>query len=120
MVTTADEEQLITAEEIAEVLPLTQGEGSIYRKDEETGHVNREKVNTGAEKARTSFKMSMPKLSSPDFKTFISAAKQLAETGSAIAVFTKTYNKSDIEKVRGGGVSGAIANEIIKNKYGKK
>ena len=59
MTTTTDNEQLITLEEISEVLPLTQGDGSIYRKDE-TGHVNHEKISTGAEKARVSFKMTMP------------------------------------------------------------
>jgi hypothetical protein len=117
MATTTDNERLITLEEIEEVLPLTQGDGSIYRKDE-TGHVNKEKVTTGAEKARVSFKMSMPKLSSPDFKTFISAAKQIAETGTIALV--KTYSDSDIDKVKTGGITGAIANEMIKKKYGQK
>lgn len=117
MATTNEREQLITLEEIAETLPLTQGDGSIYRKDE-TGHVNHEKVATGAESARVNFKMNMPKLSSPDFKTFISAAKQIAETGTAKIL--KTYSESDIDKVKTGGISGAIANEIIKKKHGTK
>lgn len=117
MATAIDNDQLITLEEIAEVLPLTQGDGSVYRKDE-TGHVNHEKVSTGAEKARVSFKMSMPKLSSPDFKSFISAAKQIAETGTA--AFVKTYSESDIDKVKTGGITGAIANQMIKKKYGEK
>lgn len=117
MATITDNETLITLEEIAEVLPLTQGDGSTYRKDEE-GHVNHEKVSTGAEKARVNFKMSMPKLSSPDFKSFISAAKQIAETGTA--AFVKTYSDSDIDKVKTGGITGAIANQMIKKKYGVK
>ena len=33
MTTTTPEEMRITAEDIAEALPLTQGEGSLYRKD---------------------------------------------------------------------------------------
>lgn len=117
MATSIDNEQLITVEDIAEVLPLTQGDGSVYRKDE-TGQVNHEKVNTGAEKARVSFKMSMPKLSSPDFKSFISAAKSIAETGTA--VFVKTYSDADIDRVKTGGITGAIANKIVKKKYGEK
>ena len=44
-------ERTISAEDIEEVLPLTQGDGSIYRKDE-TGAVCHEKVVTGAETAR--------------------------------------------------------------------
>ena len=117
MTTTTDNEQLITLEEISEVLPLTQGDGSIYRKDE-TGQVNHEKISTGAEKARVSFKMTMPKLSSPDFKSFISAAKSIAETGTT--AFVKTYSQSDIDKVKTGGITGAIANQMIKKKYGEK
>ena len=83
--------------------------------DEATG---RFKISTGAEKARVSFKMTMPKLSSPDFKSFISAAKSIAETGTA--AFVKTYSQSDIDKVKTGGITGAIANQMIKNKYGEK
>ena len=117
MATTNETEQLIKLEDIAETLPLTQGDGSLYRKDE-SGHVSHEKVATGAETAKVSFKMNMPKLSSPDFKTFISAAKQIAETGTAKII--KTYSESDIDKVKTGGISGAIANEIIKKKHGAK
>lgn len=117
METTTNNEQLLTVEDIAEVLPLTQGDGSVYRKDD-TGKVNHEKVSTGAEKAKVSFKMSMPKLSSPDFKSFISAAKQIAETGTI--AFVKTYSESDIDKVKTGGITGAIANQMIKKKYGEK
>ena len=36
---TEELEQAISAEDIAEILPLTQGDGSVYRKDEETGKV---------------------------------------------------------------------------------
>ena len=118
MTTTTPEEMRITAEDIAEALPLTQGEGSLYRKDEETGKVNHTKVSTGAEKARVSFKMSMPKLSGPDFKGFIEAAKAVAETGTI--AFVKTYSDDAIEKVKTGGITGAIANQLIKNKYGEK
>ena len=74
-------EEAISVEDIEETLPLTQGDGSIYRKDD-TGAVNHEKVVTGAENARVSFKMAMPKLQSPDFKNFLDAAKNLAETGT--------------------------------------
>lgn len=118
MTTTTPEEMRITAEEIAEVLPLTQGEGSLYRKDEETGKVNHTKVSTGAEKARTTFKMSMPKLASPDFKSFIAAAKAVAETGTI--AFVKTYSDEDIERVKTGGIIGAMANQIIKKQHGQK
>lgn len=118
MVATTPTDLTITADEIAEVLPLTQGEGSLYRKDEETGKVSHTKVSTGAEKARTSFKMSMPKLSSPDFKSFIAAAKSVAESGTI--AFIKTYSDDAIEKVKTGGITGAIANKLIKNKYGEK
>ncbi len=117
MAITKETEQIITHDDIAEALPLTEGDGSLYRKDE-TGQVNHEKVSTGAETARVSFKMSMPKLSSPDFKTFISAAKQIAETGTT--GLHKTYSESDIDKVKTGGITGAIANEIIKKKHGSK
>lgn len=117
MATTATNEKMINIEDIEEVLPLTQGDGSVYRKDE-TGNVSHEKVSTGAETARVSFKMSMPKLSSPDFKSFISAAKSIAETGTA--AFVKTYSQSDIDRVKTGGITGAIANEIVKKKYGEK
>ena len=118
MTTTTPEEMRITAEEIAEVLPLTQGEGSIYRKDEETGKVNHTKVISGAETARVSFKMSMPKLSGPDFKGFIEAAKAVAESGTI--AFVKTYSDDAIERVKTGGITGAIAHKLIKNKYGEK
>ena len=111
-------ERVITAEDIEEVLPLTQGDGSIYRKDEETGQVNHEKVVTGAETARTTFKMSMPKLQSPDFKSFMEAAKHLTETGTVKV--SKTYSNDDIEKVNTGGIIGAMANEIIKQKHGEQ
>ncbi len=112
-----DLEQFISAEDIAEVLPLTQGDGSVYRKDE-TGVVNKEKVVTGAETARVSFKMTMPKLQGPDFKTFIAAAKSVAETGTV--KFIKTYSDDDIEKVKTGGIIGAMANQIIKRQHGQK
>lgn len=118
MLLAEDFEQAISAEDIEEVLPLTQGEGSVYRKDEETGKVNHEKVSTGAEKARVSFKMSMPKLQSPDFKSFMEAARHLKETG--VVKFVKTYSDDDIEKVKTGGIIGAMANEIIKKKHGLK
>lgn len=111
-------EKVISAEDIEEILPLTQGDGSIYRKDEETGIVNHEKVVTGAETARTTFKMSMPKLQSPDFKNFMEAAKHLKETG--VIKLAKTYSNDDIEKVKTGGIIGAMANEIIKKKHGQK
>ncbi|GEM_PF-5578798 len=111
-------EQVISASDIEEVLPLTQGDGSIYRKDETTGKVNHEKVDTGAETARVSFKMSMPKLSSPDFKAFMNAAKSIAETGTI--KFVKTYSDDDIERVKTGGITGAIANKIIKKQHGQK
>lgn len=117
MAITKETEQIITHDDIAEALPLTEGDGSLYRKDE-TGQVNHEKVSTGAETARVSFKMSMPKLSSPDFKTFISAAKQIAETGTTTLL--KKYSESDIDKVNTGGITGTIANEIIKKKHGSK
>lgn len=112
-----DLEQFISAEDIAEVLPLTQGDGSVYRKDE-TGAVNKEKVVTGAEHARVNFKMTMPKLQSPDFKTFIAAAKSVAETGTV--KFVKTYSDDDIERVKTGGIIGAMANQIIKKQHGQK
>lgn len=115
---TTPENTVITAEEIAEVLPLTQGEGSLYRKDEETGKVNHTKVTSGAETTRANFKMSMPKLASPDFKSFIQAAKSIAETGTI--AFIKTYSDDDIDRVKTGGITGAIANKLIKDKYGKK
>lgn len=110
-------EQAISAEDIAEILPLTQGDGSVYRKDEETGKVNHEKVSTGAETARVSFKMSMPKLQSPDFKSFLDAAKSLAETGTIKMV--KTYSDDAIEKVNTGGIIGNIANKIVKKQHGE-
>ena len=110
-------EQTISAEDIAEVLPLTQEDGSVYRKDE-TGKVNHEKVVTGAETARVSFKMTMPKLQGPDFATFMEAAKHLKETG--VVKFVKTYSNDDIEKVNSGGIIGAMANQIIKKQHGQK
>ena len=113
----AEEIKTISAEEIEEVLPLTQGDGSVYRKDE-TGAVNHEKVVTGAERARVSFKMSMPKLQGPDFKTFMEAAKHLKETG--VVKYVKTYSDDDIEKVNTGGIIGAMANQIIKKQHGQK
>ena len=114
---TEELEQAISAEDIAEILPLTQGDGSVYRKDEETGKVNHEKVSTGAETARVSFKMSMPKLQSPDFKSFLDAAKSLAETGTIKMV--KTYSDDAIEKVNTGGIIGNIANKIVKKQHGE-
>lgn len=111
-------EQIISAEDIAETLPLTQGDGSIYRKDEETGQVNHEKVSLGAEHARVDFKMSMPKLQSPDFSKFIEAAKSFTEDTEIKTV--KTYSEEDIEKVNTGGIIGAIANEMIKKKHGQE
>ena len=51
-------------------------------------------------------------------KSFISAAKSIAETGTA--AFVKTYSQSDIDKVKTGGITGAIANQMIKKKYGEK
>ena len=114
---TEELEQVISAEDIAEVLPLTQGDGSVYRKDEETGKVNHEKVSTGAETARVNFKMSMPKLQSPDFKSFLDAAKSLAETGTIKMV--KTYSDDAIEKVNTGGFIGNIANKIVKKQHGE-
>lgn len=110
-------ELAISVEDIEEILPLTQGEGSVYRKDE-TGAVNHEKVVTGAEHARVNFKMSMPKVQSPDFKNFMAAAKSLAETGSIKIV--KTYSDEAIERVKTGGITGAIANQIIKKQHGQK
>lgn len=110
-------EQAISAEDIAEILPLTQGDGSVYRKDEETGKVNHEKVSTGAETARVSFKMTMPKLQSPDFKSFLDAAKSLAETGTIKMV--KTYSDDAIERVNTGGIIGNIANKIVKKQHGE-
>ena len=113
----ADElDTAISVEDIEEVLPLTQGDGSVYRKDE-TGAVNHEKVVTGAETARVNFKMTMPKLQSPDFKSFMEAAKHLKDTG--VVKFVKTYSDDDIEKVKTGGIIGAMANEIIKRQHGK-
>ena len=114
---TEEMEQVFSAEEIAEILPLTQGEGSIYRKDEETGMVNHEKVVTGAETARVSFKMSMPKLQSPDFKSFIEAAKHFAESSPPPKV-VKTYADEAIERVKTGGIIGDIANKIVKKQHG--
>lgn len=114
---TEELEQAISAEDIAEILPLTQGDGSVYRKDEETGKVNHEKVSTGAETARVTFKMSMPKLQSPDFKSFLDAAKSLAETGTIKMV--KTYSDDAIEKVNTGGIIGNIANKIVKKQHGE-
>lgn len=114
---TEELEQAISAEDIAEVLPLTQGDGSVYRKDEETGKVNHEKVSTGAETARVSFKMTMPKLQSPDFKSFLDAAKSMAETGTIKMV--KTYSDDAIEKVNTGGIIGNIANKIVKKQHGE-
>ena len=110
-------EQAISAEDIAEILPLTQGDGSVYRKDEETGKVNHEKVSIGAETARVSFKMTMPKLQSPDFKSFLDAAKSLAETGTIKMV--KTYSDDAIERVNTGGIIGNIANKIVKKQHGE-
>ena len=113
----ADElDTAISVEDIEEVLPLTQGDGSVYRKDE-TGAVNHEKVVTGAETARVNFKMTMPKLQSPDFKSFMEAAKHLKDTG--VVKFVKTYSDDDIEKVKTRGIIGAMANEIIKRQHGK-
>lgn len=114
---TEELEQAISAEDIAEILPLTQGDGSVYRKDEETGKVNHEKVSTGAETARVTFKMSMPKLQSPDFKSFLDAAKSLAQTGTIKMV--KTYSDDAIEKVNTGGIIGNIANKIVKKQHGE-
>ena len=111
------EQAIISAEEIAEVLPLTQGDGSIYRKDE-TGAVNHEKVVTGAEHARVNFKMSMPKLQGPDFATFMEAAQYIMETGNIKPV--KTYSEADIESVNSGGIIGSLANEIVKKKHSEK
>lgn len=111
-------ERVITAEEIEEALPLTQGDGSVYRKDE-TGNVNHTKVITGAEHARVTFKMVMPELSSPDFKSFIMAAKNIMKNGS-IQIIAATYSDDDIEKVKTGGITGTIANEMIKKKYGEQ
>ena len=110
-------EMAISIEDIEETLPLTQGDGSVYRKDE-TGAVCHEKVVTGAENARISFKMTMPKIQSPDFKNFLDAAKSLAETGSI--KFVKKYSDEDIEKVKTGGIIGAMANQIIKKQHGQK
>lgn len=115
---TEELEQAISADEIAEVLPLTQGDGSVYRKDEETGKVNHEKVSTGAETARVNFKMSMPKLQSPDFKSFMSAAKQFAENTPPPKT-VKTYSDDAIEKVKTGGIIGNIANQIVKKQHGE-
>lgn len=109
-----DFEQSISAEDIAEVLPLTQGEGSVYRKDE-TGTVNHEKVVTGAEHARVNFRMSLPKLQGPDFTTFKNAAEYLSATGYIKPV--KKYSEEDIESVNSGGIIGSMANEIIKKKH---
>jgi len=109
-------ERVITAEEIEETLPLTQGDGSVYRKDE-TGNVSHTKVITGAEHARVTFKMSMPQLSSPDFKAFMAAAKNIMKNGT---IYVAAYSDSDIEKVNTGGITGSIANEMIKRKYGEK
>lgn len=114
---TEELEQAISAEDIAEILPLTQGDGSVYRKDEETGKVNHEKVSTGAETARVTFKMSMPKLQSPDFKSFLDAAKSLAQTGTIKMV--KTYSDDAIERVNTGGIIGNIANKIVKKQHGE-
>jgi hypothetical protein len=72
---------------------------------------------TGAETARVNFKMTMPKLQSPDFKSFMEAAKHLKDTG--VVKFVKTYSDDDIEKVKTGGIIGAMANEIIKRQHGK-
>ena len=113
----AEIEKVISAEDIEETLPLTQGEGSIYRKDAETGVVNHEKVVTGAETARVTFKMSMPQIQSPDFTSFVEAAKQIGKEKSVKP--EKTYTNDDIEKVRTGGIIGAMANEIIKKKHGQ-
>lgn len=110
-------EQVISAEEIEEILPLTEGNGSIYRKDE-TGSVSHEKVVQGAEHARINFRMRMPEIHSPDFKKFISDVTQLAETGSIKTA--KTFSADAIESVKTGGIIGSIANEIIKSKHGEK
>ena len=109
------EQAIISAEDIAETLPLTQGEGSIYRKDEETGAVSHEKVFTGAEHARVNFKMTMPKLQGPDFTMFIEAAKNI--TLSNMTKTVKTFSDEDIEKVNSGGIIGSLANEIIKKNH---
>lgn len=114
---TEELEQVISAEDIAEILPLTQGDGSVYRKDEETGQVNHEKVATGAETARVSFKMSMPKLQSPDFKSFMEAAKQFAESSPPPKI-VKKYSDEAIEQVKTGGIIGNIANKIVKKQHG--
>ena len=111
-------EHIISAEDIAETLPLTQGDGSIYRKDEETGEVNHEKVVVGAEHARVNFKMSMPKLQGPNFSKFIEAARTLSEFKPEEDL-VKKYSDTDIEKVNTGGIIGTIANEMIKKKHGE-
>ena len=116
---TQELDEVINIDDIAEVLPLTQGDGSVYRKDEETGKVNHEKVSTGAETARVSFKMSMPKLQSPDFKSFMEAAKHLKETG-VVKIPGKKYSEEDIERVNTGGIIGALANQIVKKQHGQK
>lgn len=116
---TEELEHVITADEIAEVLPLTQGDGSVYRKDEETGKVNHEKVSTGAETARVNFKMTMPKLQGPNFASFMEAAKNFA-TSSPPPKIVKTYSDEAIERVKTGGIIGDIANKIVKKQHGER
>ena len=110
-------EHVISAEDIAEALPLTEGDGSIYRKDEE-GNVCPEKVVQGAEHERVNFRMRMPEIHSPDFKKFLSDVNQLVETGTIKTA--KTFTAEAIESVKTGGIIGSIANEIIKSKHGEK
>jgi len=108
--------QLISADDIAEVLPLTEGDGSIYRKDE-TGSVSHSKVVKGAEHARVNFRMTMPTLSGQDFKMFMEAAKNLAN--SDVSKIVRMYSETDIDKVNTGGITGEIANRIIKKQHGQ-
>jgi len=99
--------------EIEETLPYTEGDGSVYRKDEK-GNINIEKVVNGAVTAVKNFKIAKPEIDGVDFKKFAKTLKNLNITEEE---FRERYAEKDIEGVNTGGIVGDIANEIIRNKY---
>lgn len=100
--------------DIEDTLPLTEGDGSIYRKDND-GKVNLEKVVSGAVNAAKNFKIVKPSIEGIDFNKFKDAFKNVKISKEE---FLAKYNKDEIESVNKGGVVSDIANKIIKNKYG--
>lgn len=108
---TKEREDLIA--EMEEVLPLTVGDGSVYRTEtdnEGVRHVNKEKVMITGQQLGNQIK--------PNWKglpRFTEDYKYIASTGR-----TKTYSHETISKVNTGGIVGNLANQVIKNKYGQK